>query len=67
MSEVHVEKGPAAEGRSATAEVEREVTKRALIEAVTSVVMVVLYMIFAFVRDRDPGVISLGGAADDWD
>jgi len=39
--------------------IEREVTKRRLIESATNVVLVVLYMIFTLVRDRDPGVVAL--------
>lgn len=67
MSEVHVDKGATAEGRAGTTvDIEREVTKRAVVEAVTQVVLVILYMIFAFVRDREPGVVSLDGS-DDWE
>lgn len=54
----------------AQVEVEREVTKRHLIEAVTSIVVVVLYMVFTLVRDREAGVVVLDpdeGAEDDWD
>lgn len=47
------------------AEIEREITKRRMIESITSVVLVVLYMAFSLVRDRDPGVVALDGA-DDW-
>lgn len=52
-------------------EIEREITKRTLIEAVTSVVVVVLYMVFTLLRDRESGVVVLDdkdtGPADDWD
>lgn len=54
------------EPASTTAAVEREITKRRLIEAVTSVVLVVLYMVFTVVRERAPGVVALQ-PADDWD
>lgn len=52
-------------------EIEREVTKRHLIEAITSIVVVVLYMAFTLVRDRESGVVVLdesegGGPEDDW-
>lgn len=55
-----------ASGRS-TVDVEREITKRRIVESVTSVVLVLLYMVFAMLRDRDPGVVSLDGASSDWD
>lgn len=52
-------------------EVEREITKRHLIEAISSIVVVILYMAFTLLRDRDAGVVVLDerdkGAADDWD
>lgn len=50
-------------------EIEREVTKRHLIEAITSVVVVVLYMAFTLFRDRDTGVVVLDDdrADDDWE
>jgi hypothetical protein len=52
-------------------EIEREVTKRHMIEAISSIVVVVLYMAFTLLRDRDPGVVVLDerdkGAADDWE
>jgi len=53
-------------------EIEREVTKRHLIEAITSIVVVVLYMAFTLLRDRDAGVVVLDpdderGPEDDWD
>ncbi len=54
----------------AQVEIEREVTKRHLIEAVTSIVVVVLYMVFTLVRDREAGVVVLDpdeSAEDDWD
>ncbi len=65
--------GPAKEERrerrasSATVEVEREVTKRQLIESVTTVLVVVLYMIFTLVRDRESGVVVIEpDERDDW-
>jgi hypothetical protein len=52
-------------------ELEREVTKRHLIEAISSIVVVVLYMAFTLLRDRDAGVVVLDerdkGPEDDWD
>jgi hypothetical protein len=52
---------------SATVEVEREVTKRELIKAVTTVLTVVLYMIFTLVRDRESGVVVIEpDERDDW-
>lgn len=52
-------------------EIEREVTKRHLIEAISSIVVVVLYMAFTLLRDRDAGVVVLDerdkGPEDDWD
>ncbi|MBN2797528.1 MAG: hypothetical protein JXX28_00110 [Deltaproteobacteria bacterium] len=60
-------RAPRPEASSARVEVEREVTKRHLIEAVTSVVVVVLYMAFSLLRDRDRGVVVVdGGPEDDW-
>ena len=46
---------------------EREVTKRQLIESVTTVLVVVLYMIFTLVRDRESGVVVIEpDERDDW-
>ena len=69
MTDIPIDRDESASGerRTSTVEVEREITKRAVIQAVTSVVMVLLYMAYAFIRDREPGVVSLDGAADDWD
>lgn len=60
-------------GRSAAdVEVEREHTKRALIEAITRLIVVVLYMVFTLVRERDAGLVALDpdegdlGPEDDW-
>ena len=50
---------------SADVEVEREHTTRALIEAITRLVVVVLYMVFTLVRERDAGVVALDPADDD--
>ena len=50
-------------------EVEREITKRQLIQSVSSLVVVVLYMLFTLLRDRDSGVVVIdpsGGPEDDW-
>ncbi len=50
-------------------EVEREITKRQLIQSVSSLVVVVLYMLFTLLRDRDSGVVVIdpdGAAEDDW-
>lgn len=67
MSDIPVDKtqDSGAAGRGVV-EVEREITKRRIIEAVTSVVLVILYMAFAMLRDRDPGVVALDGSAGDW-
>lgn len=52
---------------SAQVEIEREVTKRQIIESVTSVVVVILYMVFTLVRDRDAGVVVIDpDERDDW-
>ncbi len=52
-------------------EIEREVTKRQLIESMTSILVVVLYMAFTLLRERETGVIVLDdegdyGPEDDW-
>jgi len=51
-------------------EIEREVTKRQLIQSVSSIVVVVLYMLFTLLRDRDAGVVVIDpdaeNGADDW-
>jgi len=52
-------------------EIEREVTKRQLIESLTSILVVVLYMAFTLLRERETGVIVLDddgdyGPEDDW-
>jgi len=50
-------------------EVEREITKRQLIQSVSSLVVVVLYMLFTLLRERDSGVVVIdptGGPEDDW-
>jgi hypothetical protein len=85
MSDIPVEEGdrteeeaPRPRGRRPSAsavevDIEREVTKRHLIEAISSVVVVVLYMLFTLLRDRDQ-VVALdpdgdahrGAADDDW-
>jgi hypothetical protein len=50
-------------------EVEREITKRQLIQSVSSLVVVVLYMLFTLLRERDGGVVVIdptSGPEDDW-
>lgn len=53
-------------------EIEREVTKRAIIESITRLVVVILYMGFTLVREREAGVVALDpedddlGPEDDW-
>ena len=50
-------------------EVEREITKRQLIQSVSSLVVVVLYMLFTLLRDRDSGVVVIDPSdspEDDW-
>ena len=54
---------------SVEVEVEREITKRRLIESITQIVVVILYMGFTLLRDRDDGVVVLDedeGPGDDW-
>ena len=53
-------------------EIEREITKRHLIEAISSVLVVVLYMAFTLFRERDSGVVVIDGddrhgPEDDWE
>ena len=50
-------------------EVEREITKRRLIESITQVVMLVLYMVFTLIREgtQDVVVMDKDDAGDDWD
>lgn len=50
-------------------EIEREVTKRQLIQSVSTIVVVVLYMIFTLLRDREAGVVVVDpdDSSDDWD
>jgi hypothetical protein len=52
-------------------EIEREVTKRQLVESVTSILVVILYMAFTLLRERESGLIVLDdegdyGPEDDW-
>jgi hypothetical protein len=52
-------------------EIEREITKRQLVESLTSILVVVLYMAFTLLRERESGVIVLDdegdyGSEDDW-
>ena len=50
-------------------DIEREVTKRQLIQSISTIVVVVLYMVFTLLRDRDAGVVVVDpeDAGDDWD
>jgi hypothetical protein len=50
-------------------EVEREITKRRLIESITQVVMLVLYMVFTLIRESDQDVVVMDkdDAGDDWE
>ena len=50
-------------------EVEREVTKRQIIQSISTIVVVILYMVFTLLRDRDAGVVVVDpdDAGDDWD
>lgn len=49
-------------------EVEREITKRELIRSVANILVVVLYMVFTLLRDRDAGVVVIDpDDSDDWD
>lgn len=58
---------PRRERTSPDVEIEREVTKRQIIESVTSVLVVILYMVFTLVRDRDSGVVVIDpDERDDW-
>lgn len=56
----------------ARVEIEREITKRHLIEAISSIVVVLLYMAFTLFRERGDHVVVLDddnddkGPADDW-
>ena len=57
-----------ARASSVEVDVEREITKRKLIESITTVLVVILYMVFTLVRDRDSGVVVIDpDARDDWD
>lgn len=49
-------------------EIEREVTKRQLIQSVSSILVVILYMLFTLLRERDAGVVVIDdeGPEDDW-
>ncbi len=55
-------------GNAPEVDVEREVTKRQLITAISSVVVVILYMVFTLLRDREAGVVVVDpdDASDDW-
>ena len=50
-------------------EIEREITKRQLIQSISSIVVVILYMVFTLLRDRDAGVVVIDPdeSTDDWD
>lgn len=65
MGDIPVDRsGNSSDKAVGSVEVEREITKRRLIEAVTSVLLVVLYMAYTMLRDRDPGVVALDGSGD---
>ena len=57
---------------SADVEIEKEVTKRAIIDSVTRLLVVILYMAFTLIREREAGVVALDpedddlGPEDDW-
>lgn len=47
--------------------VEREITKRELIRSVANILIVILYMVFTLLRDRDAGVVVVDpDDSDDW-
>lgn len=50
-------------------EIEREITKRQMIQSISSIVVVVLYMVFTLLRERDAGVVVVDpeDPSDDWD
>src|SRR5262245_9984781 len=48
-------------------EIEREYTKRELYKSISAIVVVVLYMIFTLLRDRDSGVVVVEPEEGDWD
>ena len=52
-------------------EIEREITKRQLVESLTSILVVILYMAFTLLRERESGLVVLDdegdyGPEDDW-
>lgn len=49
-------------------QIEQEITKRQIIQSVSSIVVVILYMLFTLLRERDAGVVILDdeGPEDDW-
>jgi hypothetical protein len=56
--------------RRADVEVEREITKRQIVQSITTVVVVILYMVFTLLRERDAGVVVVDPddeGADDWE
>lgn len=54
---------------SVEVEIEREVTKRQMIQSISSIVVVILYMVFTLLRERDAGVVVVDpeDSSDDWD
>jgi hypothetical protein len=48
-------------------EIEREYTKRELYKSISAIVVVVLYMIFTLLRDRESGVVVVEPEEGDWD
>lgn len=56
-------------GSAVDVEIEREITKRQLIKSATTLLVVLLYMVFTLLRDREAGVVVVDpddDAADDW-
>lgn len=48
-------------------QIEREITYRQLIQSISTIVVVVLYMVFTLLRDRDSGVVVIDPEDNDWD
>ena len=68
--ELEARKERRSRGSRVEVDVEKEITKRELIRSLSSIVVVVLYMVFTLLRDRDAGVVVIDGdegGADDWD
>jgi hypothetical protein len=59
-----------ARATSVEVEVEKEITKRELIRSLSSIVVVLLYMVFTLLRDREAGVVVIDAddnPSDDWE